>query len=69
MDNISKYVGRLSRESRSILNTVAQITYFYRGGIQYHDCLHLAVPERMILSEFLDERLENEAKKPSTQNY
>lgn len=35
-----------------------------RGSIQYNDMLHLSVPERTAVSEFINNRMENELKKP-----
>jgi hypothetical protein len=35
-----------------------------RGSIQYNDMLHLSVPERTAIKEFINERLEHELKKP-----
>lgn len=36
-----------------------------RGSISYHDLMHLSVPERIAMSDFINKRLEHETQKPS----
>jgi hypothetical protein len=38
-----------------------------RGSIQYYDMMHMSIPERTAVSDFISKRLEVELKKPSPQ--
>lgn len=44
---------------------IVELTYFMRGSIQYHDMLHMSIPERNAISEFISSHLERELKKPA----
>ncbi len=55
--------GRMSRERTRIIKSVVQLVYFMRGSIQYNDMMNMSFVEREIISNFIEERLENENKK------
>lgn len=61
---INEYVGRLSHETSQILEEIVELTYYMRGSIQYNDLLHLSIPEKRAISDFISNRLEHELKKP-----
>lgn len=54
---------RMKKQTRGLLTELIRIVYFMRGGIQYHDVLSLTPTERDMFSEFIEHRLEQEAKK------
>lgn len=58
-------MSQLSRETSQIIEQIVELTYFMRGSIQYNDMLHMSVPERTAVHDFISKRLEIELKKPS----
>jgi hypothetical protein len=55
--------NRLRRESRQIMKSVIELVYFMRGAIQYNDMIMMSQVERDLVSDFVKENLEREAKK------
>ncbi len=64
---MNQYVNQLSHETSNIIEQIVELTYFMRGSIQYHDMMHMSIPERTAVSDFISKRLEVELKKPSPQ--
>jgi hypothetical protein len=60
---IQDMFGRMSRERTRIIKSIVQLVYFMRGSIQYNDMMNMSFVEREIISNFIEERLENESKK------
>ena len=58
-------MAQLTRDTRQILEHVVELTYFMRGSIQYNDMMHMSIPERIAISEFISNHLEKELKKPA----
>lgn len=54
---------RMQGERRRLLEDVIQLVYFMRGSIQYKDMMNMTMVERQAVSEFIEKRLELEAKK------
>lgn len=61
---INEYVYQLSKETSGLIEQIVELTYYMRGSIQYRDMLHLSVPERVAVAEFINSRLEVELQKP-----
>jgi hypothetical protein len=53
------------QEATVILQNAINLTYFFRGAIQYHDVFRLTPIERMKMDDFLEERFEQEKKSPN----
>lgn len=53
----------LTNNGQAVIRQLIQLTYFMRGGIQYHDTFSLSPFERQEMFNFIDERLEAESKK------
>lgn len=54
----------LEREVRSLTLRVIELVYFMRGSIQYDDMMWRTPFERDLIAEFIEGRMETEAKKP-----
>jgi hypothetical protein len=63
-EDVSNYIRRLQREAQDIVKSVISLVYFMRGAISYTEMMQMSVPERHLISEFLDERFEVESKSP-----
>ena len=55
--------SRMNANVKRLVDTLIELTYFLRGGLQYRDALQLTFIERQQMLEFLERRLEVEAKK------
>jgi len=60
-DDIRNMIIRLRTEIRNLLKEIVSLVYFMRGSIQYTDMLLLTPGERIIIKEFLEDRLERES--------
>lgn len=63
-EQIQSMFSRLQREIRSLIKSVIKLVYFMRGAIQYDEMMDRTYIERQLISEFIDERLEQESKNP-----
>ena len=55
----------MSTEVKTLLNSVTQMVYFMRGGVQYDYALYgMSYVERELINKFISDRLEKEAKSP-----
>ena len=54
---------QMHNEQRRIMKSVIELVYFMRGSIQYDDMMKRSLIERDLITEFLNDRLEIEAKK------
>lgn len=45
-------------EISGIVNSVVELSWYMRGGLQYHDALNLTPGERDIMRSFIDRRME-----------
>lgn len=54
---------QMSAERKRIIQSIIQLVYFMRGSIQYHDMINMSLVERDSVEEFIEKRLEQEAKK------
>lgn len=62
-EEIRKLFTTLTAQSRQIIKSIIELAYFMRGSISYHECLLLSPFERAEMSDFINKRLEAEAKK------
>jgi len=46
-------------EISGIVNSVVELTWYMRGGLQYHDALNLTPGERDSMRAFIDRRMEH----------
>lgn len=53
----------MSVDRKRILHSIIQLVYFMRGAIQYKDMMNMSLVERDAVGEFIEKRLEQEAKK------
>ena len=58
------YINQLRAETNDIIQQIIELTYFMRGSMQYHTLMTISVPERRMVSDFLNVRLKDELKKP-----
>lgn len=49
------------------IKAVIQLVYFMRGAIQYRDMMDMTFIERQQVNDFIETRLESEAKRPYPQ--
>lgn len=54
---------QMSVDRKRILHSIIQLVYFMRGAIQYKDMMNMSLVERDAVGEFIEKRLEQEAKK------
>ena len=64
-EDVADYIRRIQREAEGIVKTVISLVYFMRGAISYTEMMQMSIPERRLISEFLDERFEVESKNPN----
>lgn len=64
-EDIAEHIRRTQREAQAIVKNVISLVYFMRGSISYTEMMQMSVPERRLISEFLDERFESESKNPN----
>ena len=62
-DDIRQMFKTLNGSVKEIIKSVVQLVYFMRGSIQYDDMMWRTPLERDLISEFIKDRLEGEAKK------
>jgi len=58
----------LREESEQLLDNIINSVYFMRGSIDYFDFFELTYLERQKINKFLDQRMNNEMKKPAMIN-
>jgi len=64
-DQILAMYRRLNGETKAILNSIVQLTYFMRGGMKYDHILYgMSYIEREIAFDYVSKRLEMEMKSP-----
>jgi len=56
--------AQFTREVRDLVKTAISLSYFMRGGLQYHDAYDLTPVERDIMNDFVSDRIEQELKSP-----
>lgn len=62
-NNIRRMFQRFGREVEGLIDTAISLSWFMRGGLQYHDAYDLTPIERERMHSFITERLEKEFKK------
>jgi hypothetical protein len=55
----------LEKESSQMIEEIVELCYYMRGSISYQELLHLSIPEKRAMSDFISNRLEHELKKPA----
>lgn len=63
MERMNKLISQLGAEIRSLIQSCLELSWFSRGAWPYHTVLQMTAAERDIASEFINKRLEHEAKK------
>ncbi len=48
-----------------MIEEIVELCYYMRGSISYQELLHLSIPEKRAMSDFISNRLEHELKKPA----
>lgn len=48
----------MQAEVRTIIKRNVELTWYMRGGIQYHEAMSLSPVEREIMEEFINDRFE-----------
>lgn len=56
--------NRMRTEVRGLLKEITGLVYYMRGSIQYEDMIMRTPVEREIISEFINERFEQEKNNP-----
>jgi len=64
-ERIQEYITQLGSETEGIIQQVIELTYFMRGSMQYHTIMQISVPERKMIASFLEQRIQEELKKPA----
>jgi hypothetical protein len=62
-DDVRRMFDQMNQERKRILSAIVQLVYFMRGSVQYKDMFEMTLVERETVSEFIEKRLEVEAKK------
>jgi hypothetical protein len=62
-DDVREMFRRMSEDKRRMMTNIIQLVYFMRGAIQYGEMYEMTRVEREAVSEFIEKRLEMEAKK------
>ena len=57
-------VKELKRASEMLIDECIQISYFMRGALTYEEALQRTPGERQRIGNFIEKRLEQEAKSP-----
>jgi hypothetical protein len=55
--------GQMNGERDRVLSGIISLTYFMRGSIQYKDMFAMSYVERQAVGNFIEKRLDVEAKK------
>lgn len=63
MNDIQTLFMGYQRDVRNLLSHIIELTYFYRGSIQYNEMLHVSYAERQLMSEFIKKRMDVELSK------
>ncbi len=45
------------------IKSVIQLVYFMRGSVSYHEMMNMTYMERVMINEFIGDRLEQESKR------
>lgn len=56
-------ITQLGAEIKSIIQSCLELSWYSRGAWSYHTVLQMTAGERDIASDFINKRLEQEAKK------
>lgn len=59
---IAEMINQLGVETRRLLEQAVEIAWFSRGSIQYESVLQMSPVERDIVVEFINKRLDSQAK-------
>ena len=62
-EKISDLFTQLSAQADVIVRGIIELIYFMRGSLQYADAMMMSPYERSMALEFVNKRLESEAKK------
>lgn len=60
---ISRMIARMGNEIKKLIRECMELSYFSKGSIPYQDVLQMSAAEREIAIEFVNERIEIEAKR------
>ena len=58
-------MNQLTIAMRSIINQCYELCYYMRGSISYTETMHMSVPERDMLMDFVNKRLKDAMKMPN----
>lgn len=58
----------LRGEAQDYIRSAVETVYWMRGGLTYFEYFELTYAERSIFQEFINNRLEQESKKPLSMN-
>ena len=61
-EQISKYIDKLDQEAAQIKQESFKLAWYMRGGISYHEVLHLSNAERQAISDLAKENIETTKK-------
>ena len=62
-DKISELFTQMAAQADMIVHGVIELIYFMRGSLQYTEAMMMSPYERSMTLEFVNKRLETEAKK------
>lgn len=55
----NKTIEQMLLEVAGLVNSVVELSWYMRGGLQYHDALNLTPGERDSIRSFIDRRMES----------
>jgi hypothetical protein len=61
---IAEMINSMALDVRSLLKIAIEVAYFSRGSIPYNDVLRMSPLERDLAIDFINKRLESQAKSP-----
>lgn len=59
-----KMFKQLTGEARALISTIIELVYYMRGAISYNEMMEMSYPERQLVAEFIEKRLEHEKNNP-----
>jgi hypothetical protein len=61
---IRNMFSQLRAQAARLIKEAVEIAWFMRGGLQYHDIMHLTPQERDTIRDFINEHMESIKKHP-----
>lgn len=62
-ENIQNMFSQMGNERKKVIMELIHLVYFMRGSMQYESMKNMTLFERQLVDEFIQKRLEQEAKK------